>query len=174
MEVYNKNHDERNHEDKPIIEPIRGSLFILTSKILVILLLFDFLYIALFYVLNLGVILPFDLHHHLAVLFIIGQLLKIGLQVGLVLNVVLSWAGNVHHLTNQHIIKRTGIFNVNEEIYHYENIRSISINQSFMGKLFSYGDITLKTSASGGYQGDIVIVGVDNPKKYEEILKTFF
>ena len=119
-------------------------------------------------------ILPFDLHHHLAILFIIGQLLKIGLQVGLVLNVVLSWAGNSHHLTGQHIVKRTGIFNVNEEIYHYENIRSISINQSFLGKLFSYGDITLKTSASGGYQGDIVIVGVNNPKKYEDILKTFF
>jgi len=38
----------------------------------------------------------------------------------------------------------------------------------------SYGNITLKTSASGGFQGDIIMMGISNPQKYEKLLKENF
>ncbi len=169
MEMNSQKHDE-NYAP----EFIRGSIAILTIKFLLILFLPDALYGFAFYVFTLGIALPFDLHHHLSVLFFLLQIVKNLVQMGLFLKVVLLWANNVYCLTEKHIVKRTGIFSTSEEIYQYSNIRSVMINQSFIGKLLNYGDIYLKTSASGGYQGDIVISGIENPKKYKTILEKNF
>lgn len=61
-----------------------------------------------------------------------------------------------------------------EEVFHFDNIRAITVNQSWFGKLFNYGDIELKTSASGGCQEALVLVSINNPHKYEAHLKTLF
>lgn len=158
----------------PVIEPIRGSIAILAYKLAAILLLFDFIYIMVDFVLTLGIPLPFDLHHHVSLALFTAEVFKIFFQLYLIANVTLSWANNTYVLTGQHIIKKTGIFRIQEDVFHFANIRSISIQQSFLGKVFNYGDIILKTSASGGYQGDVVMSGIANPKKYEEILNIYF
>ncbi len=172
MEVFNRKHEDCNHE----LEPIRGSITILTVKLLVLLVVFDGLYTFIFYVLNLGIPLPFDLQHHIHIseaLFGL-QLINIIFQVVLLLNIILAWATDMYFLTEKHIIRRSGILHISEETYHYENIRSIAIKQSWLGKLFHYGDIFLKISASGGYQEDILLAGVENPQKYQAILKKLF
>lgn len=170
MELYNRNHEERKHE----LEPIRGSIIILVAKLATGLLLFDLLYIGLYYLLTLGFTLPFDLHHHISLLLLFVFLLKLLMQLFLILNVTLSWANSTYYLAGKHLIHRSGILHIEEDVFHFDNIRSISINQSFFGKLLNYGDITLKTSASGGYQGDVVMTEIANPKKYEEILREYF
>ncbi len=96
------------------------------------------------------------------------------MQLFLILNVTLSWANSAYYLAGKHIIRRNGILHVEEDVFHFDNIRSISVNQSFFGKIFNYGDISLKTSASGGYQGDVIMTEISNPKKYEEILREYF
>jgi uncharacterized membrane protein YdbT with pleckstrin-like domain len=169
-------HDEnqQNSELKPELEPIRGSIVVLVFKLAVILLFFEFIYAAADYIVTLGIPLPFDLHHHVSLALFVVEAVKIVFQLYLIANVVLSWANNTYYLAGKHIIKRTGILHVEEDVFHFDNIRSISISQSFLGKLFNYGNITLKTSASGGYQGDVVMMGIANPKKYEEILNKYF
>lgn len=170
-----KQEDHSKDEDvKPEIEPIRGSTVILISKLMAILLFFEFIYAVVDYIVTLGIPLPFDLHHHVSLALFIVQAIKISFQLYLIANVTLSWANNTYFLAGKHIIKRTGILHAEEDVFHFDNIRSISINQSFFGKICNYGDITLKTSASGGYQGDVVMMGISNPKKYEEILNKFF
>lgn len=170
MEINNHNHEERKHE----LEPIRGSIIILVAKLATGLLLFDLLYVGLYYLLTLSFALPFDLHHHISVLLLVIFIFKLLMQLFLILNVTLSWANNAYYLAGKHIIRRKGILHVEEDVFHFDNIRSISVNQSFFGKIFNYGDISLKTSASGGYQGDVVMAEISNPKKYEEILKEYF
>ena len=170
MEKYNNNHEER----KPELEPIRGSIVILVAKLATGLLLFDLLYAGLYYLLALGFVLPFDLHHHISLLLFVVFFLKLLMQLFLILNVTLSWANSAYYLAGKHLIRRKGILHIEEDVFHFDNIRTISINQSFFGKLLNYGDITLKTSASGGYQGDIVMAEISNPKKYEEILREYF
>ncbi|MBI3984341.1 MAG: hypothetical protein HY344_00150 [Candidatus Levybacteria bacterium] len=44
----------------------------------------------------------------------------------------------------------------------------------FYGGKYSATEIILKTSASGGYQGDVVMAGIANPKKYKEIISKYF
>lgn len=164
----------KSDEIKPGLEPIRGSTVVLVAKLTVILLIFELIYAVADYVVTLGIPLPFDLHHHASLALFLVEAIKIVFQLYLIANVTLSWANNTYYLAGKHIIKRTGILHVEEDVFHFDNIRSISISQSFFGKMFNYGDIILKTSASGGYQGDVAMMGIANPKKYEEILNKYF
>ena len=168
------NGDETDLNVKVGFEPIRGSIVVLVTKLAAVLLIFEVAYAIADYIVTLGIPLPFDLHHHISLVLFIVQAVKIVLQLYLIVDVTLSWANSTYILAGKHIIRRRGILHVEEDVFHFDNIRSISINQSFLGKLFNYGDITLKTSASGGYQGDVVMVGIANPKKYEEILNKYF
>lgn len=161
-------------DEKNIAEPIRGSTVILAFKLILTLLLFDFIYLGMFYFLNIFFDISFEWHHHISVGLFGIHLIKNLLEVVFIVYLILSWANNMYLITKKHLIRKKGIFGSQEDIFHFENIRSISINQSFLGKLFNYGAITLKTSASGGDQGDITLSEIENPQKYEEILKGYF
>lgn len=169
METYNRHHEEGQCEHAPI----RGSLFILVAKLLVILLLFELLYGVIFYVLTLGIPLPFDLHHHIDVVILVFEILKILIQVFLIANITLSWANNVYYLdvSGKRLIKRTGIISLKEDVYDLNIARSLAVSQSWIGRLFHYGDVTLKTSASGGYQEIVTIAEIQDPQKYEQAIK---
>ena len=170
MEIFNSKQKEQKHE----LEPVRGSTFILITKIAAVLFLFEALYGVIYYILSLGIPLPFDLHHHVAEVLLVFGILKLFVEVLFIVNVTLSWANTSYFLTEKHLIQRKGILHVEEDIFHFNNIRSISINQSIFGKIFKYGDIMLKTSASGGYQGDVSMTGIANPEKYEKMISNYF
>lgn len=174
MELFNRRPIDAKTKGEHVVEPIRGSVAVFIIKVVVILVLFDSIYSVIYYILSLGISLPFGLHHHAAILLLVTQFGKIVLQMVLLLRIVLSWANDIYFLTDEHIIKRSGILKVQEEIFHYKNIRSISIHQSWIGKLCNYGDILLKTSASGGYQDDIILSNIADPQKYKEVLKKYF
>lgn len=156
------------------LEPVRSSVAILAMKLLVLLFIFEGLYTGLFYFLNVFFNLPLEWHHHSSIILLLIYGIKIGLEFLFILYLFFQWAGTTYFITKKHIIKRVGIINSREEVFHFDNIRSITVNQSFLGKIFNYGDIELKTSASGGYQAALILSGIDNPHKYEEHLKTLF
>ncbi len=165
--------EEQNIPDHDL-EPIRSSVTILAMKLLVLLFVFEGLYIALFYFLNVFFNLPLEWHHHSSIILLLINGLKIFLEFLFILYLFFQWSGTIYFITKKHIIKRVGIINSREEVFHFDNIRSIAVNQSFLGKLFNYGDIELKTSASGGYQAALILAGIDRPHKYETLLKTLF
>lgn len=167
MKLKAQNHEEGECEHAPI----RGSYTIFVAKLLLTLILFETIYAAIFYFLTLGVFFPFDLHHHISIGIFILEIVKILAQVFLIFYVTLSWTSNVYYINGKHLIKRTGILNTEEDIYEFDTVRSVAVNQSFLGRLFHYGDISLKTSASGGYQVIVTITGIQNPHKYEQMIK---
>ncbi|MCL6096610.1 MAG: PH domain-containing protein [Patescibacteria group bacterium] len=170
MEIYNQRREEQKHE----LEPIRGSIVILTARLATALVLFEALHVIAYYILNLGIPLPFGLHRQVAQVLLVLDILKLFAELYFIVNITLSWVNNTYYLTDKHLIQRRGIFRAEEDVFHFDNIRSISISQSIIGKILNYGDIILKTSASGGYQGDVVMSGVANPKKYEDIISKYF
>lgn len=167
MEIYNQHHEEGKCEHAPI----RGSIFFLAIKLLVILLLFDVIYGVVYYILTLGIALPLDSHHHISILIFVLDVVKVITQVVLIINVSLSWANNIYFINGKHLIKRTGFINTEEDMYEFNTVRSVTVNQSWLGKIFHYGDISLKTSASGGYQVIVTISGITDPQKYEKTIK---
>lgn len=156
------------------LEPIRSSVAILAMKLLVLLFMFEVSYAGLFYFLNIFFNLPLEWHHHSSIIMLGINGIKVGLELLFILYLFFQWAGTTYYLTKKHIIKRVGIISSREEVFHFDNIRSIAVNQSFLGKLFNYGDIELKTSASGGYQAALILASIDNPHKFETLLKTLF
>ena len=153
------------------VEPIRGSVAILAIKLIAILIIFDVAHFLISYFLTLQFTLPFDLHSRVSLLLLFLDLIKIILQIYFTLFLVLSWSSNIYYLTRKHLIKREGFIGTKEKIYDFDNIRSITVNQSLLGKLFNFGTIYLSTSASGGYQAEISLENISDPQKYEQRIK---
>lgn len=163
--------EEQSEHD---FQQIRSSISILAMKLLLLLFLFEVIYAILFYVLTLAFNLPLEWHHHSSIILLVINGFKIIVEFFFILYLFFQWEGISYFITKKHIIKRVGIFNSKEEIFHFENIRTITVKQSFLGKILHYGDIELKTSASGGYQEELVLVAINDPYKYEAHLKTLF
>jgi len=165
---------EQEIQPEHYFQQIRSSIAILAMKLLVLLFIFEGIYEGLFYVLTLAFNVPLEWHHHASVILLVINGLKVIFEFSFILFLFFQWAGTSYFITKKHIIKRVGIMNSREEVFHFDNIRAITVNQSLLGKLFNYGDIELKTSASGGYQAALVLVSINNPHKYEAQLKTLF
>lgn len=52
-----------------------------------------------------------------------------------------------------------------EKIYDLDIVRSISIRQSWFGKIFRYGTVNVEISASGGYTDQTTLSGVSDPQQ---------
>jgi uncharacterized membrane protein YdbT with pleckstrin-like domain len=165
-----ENEDEREFT----FEPLRGTIFLLAIRLFVLLAIFEALYGGIVYFLNLTLNLPFEWHHHLSAALLGLYAVKISVELSFIIYLFLKWAGTNYFITKKHIIKRTGILASHEEVFHFDNIRAITVNQSFIGRVVGYGDIELKISSSGGYQAVLTMFSIDQPYKYEAILKTLF
>ena len=159
-------------------EPIRESLILFIIKIASVLIVTDTIYAVLNFVLLqaffLNHELPLNLHAYAPYILTVLHLVKTILQVWGISSIVFQWVGNSYQITNRHLIHSTGIMNCTEKIYDLNIIRSISIQQSWIGKIFKYGTVNIEISASGGYTDQVTLFGVANPQQYENMLRKHF
>lgn len=151
---------------------MRESVVILITKVFSIMFLFNTVFFAV-EIFTLRLDLPTDYHNYITLLLFFGHIVKSVLEIYFVVKIILNWIGNVYYfdVVEKRLIKREGIFNTQEKIYDLKNIRSISLEQNILGKLFHYGNIVVTTSASGGYNDRIYLNSISNPEKSEEFLK---
>ena len=160
------------------LEPTRGSIAVLVLQLLVLFIGTDLLYVILnfflmkVYFLELSLIL--DLHRNIILLLAALHIGKSIVQIGFLLAIVLRWVGKSYFITEKHLIKHDGVITVTEKIYDLDNVRSVTVHQSTLGKLLHYGDVVIETSASGGYMDQIVLVGVSNPERFEDRIRHRF
>lgn len=159
-----KNHEEETKVD----ETIRGSLVILVFRLFLALLLIEVVYAAVYYFLSIQFNIPYDWHHHVSFGLFLLLSLKLVAQAYLIILVTLSWANRAYLLTVKHLVTREGVFSLKENIHDFDNIDSISINQSFLGRLFNFGDISINSDKEDSNRS---MIGIPNPRKYERLLK---
>ncbi len=153
------------------VEPTRGSIAVLVVQLLVLFIGTDILYVILnfflmkVYFLELPLVL--DLHRNIILLLAVLHIGKSIIQIGFLLMITLRWVGKSYFITDKHLIKHDGVFTVAEKMYDLDNIRSVTVHQSTLGKLLHYGDVVIETSASGGYMDQIMLVGISNPEGFE-------
>ncbi len=158
--------EQKNHT----FEPIRGSVSVLIIKLFSVMFIIDTIYsIISIFVFDIQLLQQF--HYQLATILFIAHFFKNIFSLYLVIMVVLSWISRVYFLTDKQLISRDGIINIKEKIYDLKIIRSVTVDQGLFGKLFNYGDITITTSASGGYNDEISLISISQPEKYREVLK---
>lgn len=161
-----------------VTEPIRESLVVFILKIASVLIVTDVVYAVLNFVLLraffLNHELPFRMHEAAPYLLTLLHLGKTTLQVWGISAIVFRWVGNSYHITDKHLVRREGIMNCVEKIYDLDIVRSVSIQQSWLGKIFRYGTVIIEISASGGYTDQVTLFGVTNPQQYERMLRRHF
>lgn len=173
--VYNNGESaEQSHQS----EPIRGSVIVMVWQLVIFLIFTDLVYTLtntlLMRVYFLQLTLPFDLHHKIFLLLAILHIFKSILQIFFIVTIVMHWIGKSYYIAEKHLIKREGIFSIREKIYDLNNIRSVTVNQSFLGKFFHFGDVLIETSAAGGYMDKILVSGIAKPENFEAKLRHYF
>jgi len=87
----------------------------------------------------------------------------------LTLWVWLVWKHNYIEVTNLTVMQKRGTaFSGNETTMRVDRITDINLNQSFLGGLFNYGDITIQSAGSG--EAEISMQGVGNPRKLRQVM----
>ena len=177
--VKTDNQEESNSYPRDsITKPIRESIVLFLIKIATVLIVTDLVYVVLNFVLLraffLNHELPFNIHDMTAYILTFLHLAKTVLQVWGISAIVFRWIGNSYYITEKHLVHHEGILNCLEKIYDLDIVRSISIQQSWLGKLFKYGSVNIEISASGGYTDQVTLNGVTNPRQYEKMLRRHF
>lgn len=171
----NENETQDSDSKSVVTEPIRESLVVFILKIATVLLVTDMVYAVLNFVLLraffLNHELPFNIHDLTAYILTILHVAKTVFQVWGISAIVFRWVGNSYHITDKHIVHHEGIMNCIEKIYDLDIVRSVSIQQSWLGKILKYGTVNIEISASGGYTDQVTLFGVSNPKQYEKMLR---
>ncbi len=142
----------------------RKSPFLLITKILILELIINLLYLL--FRIPKTLILP-ELISAENILFLneVGLVYFLGLsvlEVFFIIKITLDWGSEEFEIRDESLIHRKGILNVKENIYSIRNLGSTNIRQNFLGKIFNYGTITI-TSPILKY--DIILNDVHNPKK---------
>ncbi len=95
---------------------------------------------------------------------------KIIFETFVIFRTLISWASTSYYLSENYLVKHVGVIKIQEDIYELKNIRTIHRDQSWIGKKFHYGTLTLEL-AYFGYNKKIKLLGIRNPKKYQKILE---
>ena len=66
------------------------------------------------------------------------------------LNDILVWRNKAYIVTNRRVIQISGVFNKNVVDSSLEKVNDIKMSQSFLGRLFGYGDIEILTGSELG------------------------
>lgn len=154
--------------------PVRSSIALLVVKIALVVVLFDAIYSLIFYFLNIYFDTPIEWHHTISIGMLILVFAKILIEVGFLIYTVLSWMNMTYQIERGHLIIKKGIFRTIEDIYELKTIRAVEVDQGLIGKLFHFGNVVLKTSASGGYQVIVTLMGITDPNKYKKTLSKYF
>jgi len=67
-------------------------------------------------------------------------------------------------LTTKRVIKETGILNLSSKESQLTKIQNVSHFQSFLGRIFNFGDVTLQTASGMGYTA---LYGISSPTKFK-------
>ena len=124
-------------ENEQILLETHQHWFVLFGKIFLELLLIIILVVA---VLATYTIYPIALY---------GIFLVVVPLIGM-LNDILVWRNKAYIVTNRRVIQISGVFNKDVVDSSLEKVNDIKMSQSFLGRLFGYGDIEILTGSELG------------------------
>ncbi len=152
-----------------IIETMHGSISLLVIRLFIVLFVIDTVHSLLsLFIFDLPLLNEF--HLELTLLMFVTHVIKNAFEIYIVISMVLSWSHNTYSITDRQIIHKQGVLNMKEYVYDIKTVRAVEVNQGIIGKMLNYGDIVIKTSASGGYQDNIYLSGIPRPHEFKDIL----
>ena len=97
-------------------------------------------------------------------LFIIIGIVKILINI----YVILQWLNEYYEITPDHIYHKRGIIFRKTEQYRIDHVRSMDVQDTFLGEIFNYATITLYDIRLNKY---LDLYNIHNPQRYAHVLK---
>lgn len=148
-----------------ITEHLQPSVVVILLQLLVMLFLLDTVMAALiagFYALN-------NVHEwhntYIAVLLLLHTV-KYLFVTAIVVKLFSQWAGRSYYIHGHHLIERLGLVNITETTYELSQVKSVIIQQPWLGRRFNYGTIKL-SFAGGGETKQLILRDINNPARYK-------
>ncbi len=114
--------------------------------------------------------LPLNFHHHAFFLMFLLGLLKTIIQFSWISSSIISWATRTFTISKSQLTHRIGLLNIKETLHDLRNLRSVTIHQSWLGKIFHFGDVDIEISASGGFKEFIYLPAIAYPEQLQQLL----
>ncbi len=73
---------------------------------------------------------------------------------------------------HDHLLIRSGVIHTDEQMYELRQLRQLSIHQSWLGRLFGYGDVLLEFGELG-FGGTVRLREVRDPVHYEKFFERY-
>lgn len=163
-------HDD-SHAAVKTTRLIRQSVIALVLRLLVVMVGLDLIYavlIVFFIILDIPTTVAAATITFLWVIY----MLKSVFQAYSLLQIVVTWARTLYYVTHHHLVAQTGILTINEQIFEMQQIRSVKSRQSWLGKIFDFGDVTI-VFASSGFREEVVLRAIMSPVKYGEYFEGY-
>lgn len=92
--------------------------------------------------------------------------IALGLFVCLV--VYLSWVKTLYIVTNRRVRYFSGVLGIQNKDMTLDDVQNVQYQQSFIGTIFNYGDIFIRSSAK---DNPIVFQSISSPRKYADQIR---
>lgn len=79
------------------------------------------------------------------------------------------WKFDLWAVTNYRVIDECGVFSITSKESPIDKINNVAYHQSFLGRIFNYGDVVIQTAAE---MGETNYTNLSNPGKLKEALST--
>lgn len=154
-----------------VVEPIRRSIIVLAIRMFVVLFFADTLYAGLIAVLASGYV-PIEWHaSYIGFLWLVHTLKNILLAYALI-TLVTGWISTLYYVTAGHLMRQRGVLNTSETVFQLTDIESVAMNQSWLGRLFNFGDVIISFSIAQQRE-KVLLYAINNPKRYEQLFSKF-
>jgi membrane protein YdbS with pleckstrin-like domain len=140
---------------------IRTSIILVILKIMLIDMLAVFAYLGFFWIISSG-----NLTNSASSLLISNSYFYF-IKLIATLYIIIQWLNEYYEITPSQIIYRRGILWRRVDVYNYNHIRSIGIQQSFIGKILDYGSLSIFDRGVYKYY---FLNFIHNPHRYFKIL----
>lgn len=84
--------------------------------------------------------------------------------------IILNWERTSFFITPDEIVVRTGVVELKEKIYRFEDVDSIELSQDVLGKIFNYGSIYFYSQSA---KEEVGITNITTPSFYLDIVQNF-
>jgi uncharacterized membrane protein YdbT with pleckstrin-like domain len=80
-----------------------------------------------------------------------------------------TWKNDLWAVTNIRVIDESGVFTINSKESPIDKINNVSYRQSFLGRIFGFGNVQIQTAAE---MGETSYLNISHPKQLKESLSS--
>lgn len=151
------------------VPPIRENVVVLAFKVILLIVIPNLIYYGL-RVLGLEIFSPGEVGSWVHWMSLFFMLLMVTFQTFLILQVTLAWANHTFWISKTQIVEESGIFNKKVTTRDIPQLRSVSVKQGLLGRIFNFGSLVIQ-GKSEDYSTALTIMYVTDPNRYEIYLE---